>query len=70
MASGTVQRLHLRPDCSICRNAEAVVRSVITDPLVESASTWVCADCYPINRAASDSLLAVNGRLVLTEVGL
>ena len=68
MSMMTVPGRTVRPDCSICGHAESVVRSIITEPLVVSVSTWVCADCYPINKRATDSLLAGNGRLVAVEV--
>lgn len=56
------------PDCEICNAAPSVVRSIITDPLVSSVSTRVCQDCYRINAAATAQLLALDPRLVVTEV--
>jgi hypothetical protein len=61
-------RVFIGRDCSICQNAAAVVRSVIVDPLVISVTTYTCAGCYSINKAAADSLVAQTPRLVLTEV--
>jgi hypothetical protein len=68
MANTGVGTRVIARDCSICRAAEAVVRSIITEPLVSSVDTYVCLDCYPINKAAADSLLAADPRLVLVEV--
>lgn len=56
------------PDCEICNNEPARVRSIITDPLICSVSTYVGADCYRINAEASASLVRQSPRLVLVEV--
>jgi len=68
MTTVTMGSRVIAPDCSICRAAESVVRSVITHPMVSSVSTWVCAGCYGINARATAALLASDRRLVATEV--
>jgi len=54
-------------ECSICRSEPSVVRSILTEPLVGTHITWVCLDCYTINRKAAEALQRQNPRLVLTE---
>lgn len=56
------------PDCTMCRAAESRVRVVITDPLVESLTSWLCPDCYPIFMRAVASLVASDRSLVVSEV--
>jgi hypothetical protein len=58
----------LQIDCSICRTEPAVLRSVITNPLIDSVHTLVCLDCWAINDAATKAILAGDRRLVHTEV--
>jgi len=67
MAVATAARPATGVICHVCRFDRAVVRSVLSDPLIVTVSTFVCADCQPINKAASDSLCAANPRLILTE---
>jgi len=68
MAKLLVRAGRIARDCSICRFGEAVIRSTITRPLVSSVETYVCLDCYRVNKGAADALLAADPRLIHTEV--
>jgi len=68
MANKVVSARAVARDCSMCRNAESVVRSVIAEPLEEALSTWVCAACLPMYHAAVDAMCRKDRRLVVTEV--
>ena len=56
------------PDCEICNNEPARVRCVITDPLIDSNSTYVGDNCYAVNAGAIAILRARETQLVVTEV--
>ena len=66
MANNTV--LVSVPDCEICNNEPARVRCIVTDPLVDSHSTYVGENCYAVNAGAIAILRAREARLVITEV--
>jgi len=68
MAVNGIVRSRNVPDCEICKAEPARVRSIITDPLIMSVSTYVGDDCYQLNARAAASLLAESPRLVLVEV--
>lgn len=68
MATNLVGHRTVGRDCSMCRNAESVVRVVVTHPLVDSLSTWLCLDCYPLHKRAVDSMMSKDHTLVVTEV--
>lgn len=57
-------------DCGICNAEPARVRCVIAEPLVDSVTTYVGANCYAVNAGATALLLAEDVRLVATEVGV
>jgi hypothetical protein len=52
--------------CGICRDADAVTRWVVTEPLVEQTVMYVCGFCAPVQTGAVDRLVALNRRLVVT----
>jgi hypothetical protein len=52
--------------CGICRDADAVTRWVVTEPLVEQVITYVCGDCAHIQTGAVEWLVWLNRRLVVT----
>lgn len=55
-------------DCEVCGQEDAVVRFVVTEPLVWTTNTMVGADCYVAHRRGVDLALARDRRLVVTEV--
>jgi hypothetical protein len=52
--------------CGICRDADAVTRWVVTEPLVEQVITYVCPYCAPVQTRAVERLVSLNRRLVVT----
>lgn len=56
------------PDCEICSNEPARVRCIVTDPLIDSTSTYVGDNCYAVNAGAIAILRARETQLVVTEV--
>lgn len=68
MATNGIPRGTFPPDCEICNNEPARVRCIITDPLIDSHSTFVGANCYAVNAGATALLLASETRLIATEV--
>jgi hypothetical protein len=52
--------------CGICRDADAVTRWVVTEPLVEQTVTYVCGYCEGVHRRGVDRLVAFNSRLVVS----
>ena len=52
--------------CGICRDADAVTRWVVTEPLVEQTITYVCGYCEGVHRRGVDRLVAFNSRLVVS----
>ena len=54
--------------CDICGAEPALVRSIVTEPLVGSTSTMVGADCYGVHAAGVALVLSRDRRLVSFEV--
>jgi hypothetical protein len=52
--------------CGICRDADAVTRWVVTEPLVDQAITYVCGYCEDVHKRGVDRLVSLNRHLVVS----
>jgi hypothetical protein len=53
--------------CGICRDADAVTRWVVTEPLVDQAITYVCGYCEGVHKRGVDRLVSLNRHLVVSH---
>lgn len=57
------------PLCDVCGVEPSVVMCHITDPLISTIATRLCADCEPLHARAVVTLLARERHLVVSWAG-